>query len=163
MQLTITILLSCAALVQVVHSSPVNYPASVTNPLATTGYNDVENPESSTQLPPLSSKNTQVPVWKHVFTTITNKQNDPNNVETMMKKESSFEYQTVPSTEAKGGSAQSAFGKPNDLETPTDPGSEQTSQELPSIRSDLEQDGQLEAPNQDYQSAEMVDGSTDSS
>ncbi|KAK9718027.1 hypothetical protein K7432_005808 [Basidiobolus ranarum] len=131
MQLTITKLLTCAALVQVVYSTPVNYLASTANPSVATSHSDVLKPEASTQLPSTSKQKTQIPVWKHVFTTISRKQKDPNTVETIMKKESSFEYQTAPSAEIEEESTQPAYGNPDDLKNPTDSGSEQISQELP--------------------------------
>ncbi|KAK9762226.1 hypothetical protein K7432_012246 [Basidiobolus ranarum] len=96
--------------------------------------------KSLTQFPS-SKQNTQIPVWKHVFTTISRKQKDPNAIKTIMKKESSFEYQTAPSV-AKEKSAQLVYGEPNDLKTPTNSASEQTSQDLPYIQSELDQDSQ---------------------
>ncbi|KAK9700966.1 hypothetical protein K7432_011963 [Basidiobolus ranarum] len=102
MQLAIALLVSSTALILVIDATPVNYFTPGANALATTRYSDKSCEQhlgpceqgSQTRQAPLffATENSQTPVLKQVFTTITRKHDNLNAAEAKRKKNISIKY-----------------------------------------------------------------------
>ncbi|KAK9663741.1 hypothetical protein K7432_017990 [Basidiobolus ranarum] len=170
MQLAIALLISSSALILATDATPVNYFAPGANAFATTRYNDrtceqhlgpCEQGPQMQQAPLFfASENTQTPVLKQVFTTITRKHDNLNTAEAKRKKNISIKYQTGPSVEVDGEFTKSASAKQSESDTPFDSGYIPSTQELTGIQMEPEQNRQLGTPAEDYQSIETTGGPT---
>ncbi|KAK9761625.1 hypothetical protein K7432_013344 [Basidiobolus ranarum] len=169
MQLAITLLVSLTTLLLAVDAAPINYFAPGANALAATRYSDRSCEQhlgtceqTQRQQIPLSfgSEDTQTPILKQVFTTITKKHDNLNTADAKGKKNIRIKYQTGPSVEVEGEFTKSASTKQSESDSPSNSAYIQSTQEHPYVQMVPEQYNQLEAQN--YQPTEMASTSTES-